>query len=282
MAQDVALYVVATPIGNLNDLTLRALETLRAVEVIAAEDTRHSHQLLSHHGIQNRLVSLHEHNEEARLQSILDYLGQGQSVALISDAGTPLISDPGFLLVNAVRAQGYAVVPIPGPSALIAALSVAGLAVIPFTFYGFLPRTAKARQDFLTSVGQVSQTLVFYEASHRIVAALEDMQTVWGGARHVVLAKELTKLYETIQSGRIDEILSWLAADARRCKGEFVLLVEKIDKNSDALVLSVDEILQPLMAALPPKQATKLAAEITGLKKNDLYRRTMQWKQQDE
>ncbi|MBT7445578.1 MAG: 16S rRNA (cytidine(1402)-2'-O)-methyltransferase [Methylococcales bacterium] len=280
MTQEIALYVVATPIGNLNDITLRALEVLAEVDLVAAEDTRHTQQLLKHHGIKTKLLSLHDHNESARVETVIKRLQQGDSIALVSDAGTPLISDPGFVVVNAVRDAGLLVVPIPGPSALVAALSVSGVAVMPFAFYGFLPRTTSARQSAIGNASVQNQTSVFYEASHRIVDMLEDIAVVCGGERSVVLAKEMTKLHEALVRAPVSEVLEWLAEDHKRQKGEFVVLLERPKSEAHPYLLNIEQILKPLAEDLPPKQAAALAATMTGLKKNDLYRLVMQWKEE--
>ncbi len=220
------LYVVATPIGNLQDISERAIATLKGVSRIAAEDTRHSARLLSHYGINTPMVALHEHNEREITPQLLDRLAAGDDLALISDAGTPLISDPGFCLVRAARAAGFRLVPVPGPAACIAALSVAGLPVDHFVFEGFLPARATARRRRLEELRRESRTLVFHESSHRIVECLGDMAEILGGDRPAVVARELTKVFETIQSGALSALLVWLQADPNQQKGEFVVLVQ--------------------------------------------------------
>jgi 16S rRNA (cytidine1402-2'-O)-methyltransferase len=265
-----SLYVVATPIGNLADITLRALEVLKRVDVIAAEDTRFALRLLSHHGITTRLMAVHEHNERGAAQKILQLLAQGKSIALISDAGTPAISDPGALAVAAVRDAGYGVVPVPGPNAAVSALSAAGLAAPHFLFYGFLPQQATARKRALAALKMAPYLLVFYEAPHRVVASVADMAAVLGGGRKITIARELTKLFETFHACRLEEAAAWFAQDANQVKGEFVLLVEGApviapDANAAQCVLEL------LMRELPLRQAVKLTAEITGSRKNDVY-----------
>ncbi|MCX8640417.1 16S rRNA (cytidine(1402)-2'-O)-methyltransferase [Gilliamella sp. B3172] len=265
------LYIVATPIGNLDDITLRAIETLKKVDLIAAEDTRHSGLLLQHFGIKAKLFALHDHNEQDRAQQLIDKLKSGLSIALISDAGTPLINDPGYHLVKACRENDIKVVPIPGACAAIAALCVAGLPSDKFSYEGFLPAKAKARQDYLTSLIDQPHTMIFYESTHRLIDTLQDMQTIFGADRQVVLAKELTKTWETIVSYPVSELIQWLQTDTARQKGEFVLIVEgkaKTDNEIDAKAIST---LKLLLKSLPLKQAAALTAEIYGLKKNQLY-----------
>lgn len=265
------LYIVATPIGNLDDITLRAIETLKKVDLIAAEDTRHSGLLLQHFGIKAKLFALHDHNEQDRAQQLIDKLKSGLSIALISDAGTPLINDPGYHLVKACRENDIKVVPIPGACAAIAALCVAGLPSDKFSYEGFLPAKAKARQDYLTSLIDQPHTMIFYESTHRLIDTLQDMQTIFGADRQVVLAKELTKTWETIVSYPVSELIQWLQTDTARQKGEFVLIVEgkaKTDNEIDAKAIST---LKLLLKSLPLKQAATLTAEIYGLKKNQLY-----------
>lgn len=267
------LYIVSTPIGNLDDISLRAIEVLKNADRIAAEDTRHSRRLLKHHGIDTPMLALHEHNERQALHGILEMLGQGQSVALISDAGTPLISDPGFPLVRACRAEGIRVSPVPGASALIAALSVSGLPVDAFCFHGFLPRTSAARKQRLAELKTGSVTRVFYESSHRILYALEDMLEVLGGEREVCVARELTKQFEETIQGSLDEVVARVASDAMRQRGEFVIVVAAAKtEGEDDLVPETQRILELLLDELPVKQAAALASKITGEKKNRLYR----------
>ena len=267
------LFIVATPIGNMGDLTPRALEVLRSVAAICAEDTRRSGQLLAHFGVSTPLVALHEHNEDALAQRVVDRLLAGESLALVSDAGTPLVSDPGFRLVRAARAAGVRVSPLPGACAAIAALSVAGLPSDRFAFEGFLPAKASARRDQLQRLAGEARTLVFYESSHRIAESLADMRAAFGDDRPAVLARELTKLFESIHSLPLGEAEAWLAADANRQRGEFVLLVSGApERPSDALDEGAERVLKALLdEGLPVKQAAKLAHAITGTAKNALY-----------
>jgi 16S rRNA (cytidine1402-2'-O)-methyltransferase len=265
------LYVVATPIGNLGDMSARAIEVLRAVNVVAAEDTRHSRGLMDHFGISTRMIPLHDHNEQEKVQGLLETLEGGGNIAVISDAGTPLISDPGYRLVRAAREAGYKVVPVPGPCALIAALSVAGLPSDRFCFEGFLPSKAQARQTALGQLASESRSLIFYEAPHRIVECLSDMQYILGGDRHVVLARELTKTFESIHGDRLDNLLEWIKQDSNRQRGEFVVMVEGQRNKPSELDAEQGRVLDILMQELPLKQAAGLASRITGVKKNQLY-----------
>jgi 16S rRNA (cytidine1402-2'-O)-methyltransferase len=268
------LFVVATPIGNLDDLSPRALQVLSRVALIAAEDTRHSGRLLRQHGITTAILSLHEHNETQAMHRVLDRLGAGDDVALISDAGTPLISDPGFPLLRACRDAGLAVSPVPGPSAIIAALSVAGLPTDRFCFAGFLPRQQKARRERLQELVEAAETLVFYESCHRVADSLTDLVTVFGAERPAALARELTKLHETVLRGSLGELLERVLADPDQQRGEIVLVVGGSPRPADeALPGEVERLLQLLVAELPVKQAAALAASWSGLKKNALYQR---------
>lgn len=265
------LYIVATPIGNLRDITLRALDILKQVDLIAAEDTRHSKTLLQHYQINTPLISLHEHNEQQRSQELAAQLQAGKCLALISDAGTPLISDPGYQLVRTVREAGITVTPIPGACAVTAALSVSGLPTDRFCFEGFLPAKASMRQQYLATLLTESRTLIFYESPHRILDTLKDMAAVFTEPRRAVIARELTKTFETVLSGSLAELVQQLTADKNQQKGEFVILLAG---NSAAATNSNDEsrrILQILLTDLPVKQAAQLAAQITGEKKNALY-----------
>ncbi|PXY99099.1 16S rRNA (cytidine(1402)-2'-O)-methyltransferase [Gilliamella apicola] len=265
------LYIVATPIGNLDDITLRAIDTLKRVDLIAAEDTRHSGLLLQHLGIKARLYSLHDHNEQEKAQVLIEKLQAGLSIALISDAGTPLINDPGYHLVKACRENGIKVVPIPGACAAIAALSVAGLPSDKFIYEGFLPAKSKARQDSLASLITEPRTMIFYESTHRLLETLKDMQTIFGADKQIVLAKELTKTWETIVSFPVNELIDWLNQDASRQKGEFVLIVAGyIESNKDIDPKAINT-LKLLQKELPLKKAAAITAEIYGLKKNQLY-----------
>ncbi len=265
------LYIVATPIGNLDDITLRAIDTLKKVDLIAAEDTRHSGLLLQHLGIKAKLFALHDHNEQAKADHVIEKLQQGLSIALISDAGTPLINDPGYHLVKACRERNIKVVPIPGACAAIAALSVAGLPSDKFSYEGFLPAKTKARQDALSLLVDESRTMIFYESTHRLFDTLADMQTIFGDNKQIVLAKELTKTWETIVSLPVCQLLEWLKADSNRQKGEFVLIVEGHTKTDKAIDSAVINTLKLLQKELPLKKAASLTAEIYGLKKNQLY-----------
>lgn len=273
-----ALYVVATPIGNLRDITLRALEVLAATDVVAAEDTRNTAHLLAHHGISaKRLIAVHQHNERAAAEKIIVLLQAGQSVAFVSDAGTPAVSDPGALLVQAVRGAGLRVIPIPGASAALAALSAAGLSESHFLFYGFLPNKSAARRTVLQSLISHPYTLVFYEAPHRIVECVADLCAVLGGERQIVVAREITKLFETIHACALQDAEAWLLSDSNQQRGEFVLLV------SGALPqpgLSVETLntLSLLLEELPLKQAVQLAAKISGANRNELYQRALEIK----
>lgn len=265
-----ALYVVPTPLGNLGDMTQRAIDVLRQVDWVAAEDTRHSAPLLKHYGSTARLLPAHQHNEEAAAQRVIARLAEGESVALVSDAGTPAVSDPGARLVARVRAAGFRVVPLPGACAAITALSASGLSEPHFLFYGFLPAKTRQREEALRSVLDVPYALVFYEAPHRILETVESLARVFGSERTLVMARELTKLFESIHSGPLGEALDWLAADANRQRGEFVLLVSGAPEASDNG--EGERVLQLLLDdGLPVKQAAKLAHSITGVAKNALY-----------
>ncbi|MCP4880954.1 MAG: 16S rRNA (cytidine(1402)-2'-O)-methyltransferase [Gammaproteobacteria bacterium] len=270
------LFVVATPIGNLQDMSTRAIETLQQVDLIAAEDTRHSAPLMQHFAITTPMMAVHDHNERQRSQAIVTRLQQGQSVALISDAGTPLISDPGYHLVSAVREAGFKVVPIAGPSALIAALSVAGVATDKFTFMGFLPAKSSHRCQFLQGLQEAVYTHVFYESPHRIMGSVADMLKVLGGERHLVVARELTKTYETVHSGTIAEIQTWLTADSNQQRGEFVLILAAAPvAEKAAMDAATDKMLLVLLEQLPIKKAAAVAAKLTPHKKQALYDRAL-------
>jgi len=272
------LYVVATPIGNLGDLTRRALEVLREVDLIAAEDTRHTRHLLTHYRIGTPLVSCHEHNEAQVAPRLLERLAAGEDVALVSDAGTPLISDPGFPLVQAARARGLRVVPVPGANAAICALSAAGLPSDRFLFLGFPPRAASKRREWLAAVADEPGTLVLYEAGNRAHATLEDMAAVLGASRRAVVARELTKRFETFLDGTLETLAERLRADPEQRLGELVLLVEGARATGDAAQAAEEErVLRILLESLPVKQAAELAARITGGKKNRLYKLALQW-----
>jgi 16S rRNA (cytidine1402-2'-O)-methyltransferase len=269
--------VVATPLGNLDDISRRALDVLERVELIAAEDTRHSRRLLSHYGIHTALTSLHEHNERDKLPGLLARLAAGEALALISDAGTPLVSDPGFLLVRAAREAGHPVVPVPGPSALICALSAAGLPSDRFLFEGFAPRRPAARRSWLESLRGEPRTLVFYEASHRILDTLKDLAELFGPERRGVLARELTKLHETFIAAGLGELARRVEADPQQRKGEFVVLVAGAEPVGTA-VGETARVLRILAAELPLKRAAALTAQITGARRNELYQLGLDWK----
>jgi 16S rRNA (cytidine1402-2'-O)-methyltransferase len=277
------LYVVATPIGNLGDITSRALEVLEAVDLVAAEDTRVSGRLLKHFGVKTPLLSVHEHNEQARIEALLGRLEQGESIALISDAGTPLVSDPGYRLVRATRAAGFQVVPIPGASALLAALSAAGLPTDRFVFEGFLPPKPAARRQHLQGLAREQRTLVFYESAHRLLASVDDMAQELGPARRAVLARELTKLHEEFHGDTLGNLGAWIQADANRQRGEFVILVAGADEAGVAEeALDPDVVLATLLDELPVKQAVRIAARLTSVARNDLYQRALKMQQQKD
>ena len=266
------LYVVATPIGNLQDISLRALEILKSVDAIAAEDTRHTSHLLSHFAIQKKLIAVHEHNEHKSAQILLERLQAGESIALVTDAGTPGISDPGAVVVDVLREAGANVVPVPGASAVIAALSASGITANGFMFHGFLPASGAQRRKTLEGLKAYSVTLVFYEAPHRIVECVEDLATVLGGERRITIARELTKTFETFHRCALADAKMWLESDANQQRGEFVLLVEAAPaKELAAISEEAERVLRLLLEDLPLKQAVKLATDITGLKKNLLY-----------
>jgi 16S rRNA (cytidine1402-2'-O)-methyltransferase len=270
------LYVVATPIGNLSDISARALEILRAADVVYAEDTRTTGHLLAHHGIQGRLRSLHEHNEREAALALIETLRAGLSVALVSDAGTPAISDPGAAAVAAVRAAGFAVVPVPGASALTAALSVAGVSG-PFAFAGFLPARPAARRAALEAWRTFPHALVLYEAPHRILECVDDLAAVLGADRELTVARELTKLHEQTHQCRLGAARAWLEADANRQRGEFVLVVHAPAAAPDASREQDERVLRALLAELPLSKAVQLAATITGARRNALYDLALQW-----
>lgn len=270
------LYVVATPLGNLRDITLRALDVLAHVDVIAAEDTRVSSVLLARFGIARRPIAVHEHNEARRAADVVAELARGSSVALITDAGTPAVSDPGARLVRAVRDAGHPVVPIPGPSAAIAAISAAGVDADRFVFVGFLPQTAKARDGLLADVARLPFALVFYEAPHRVRATLFTLAGALGSARTVVIARELTKKFETIAAMPLAEAPAWIDEDANRERGEFVLIVDAAPKHEPAAGgVDADRLLRALVDELPPARAARVAAAATGLPRDDLFARAV-------
>ncbi len=277
-----ALYVVATPIGNLRDISLRALDVLGSADVIAAEDTRNSGHLLTHHGIAaKRLIALHQHNERGAAEKIIALLAQGQSVALVTDAGTPAVSDPGALLVADVRAAGFRVIPIPGANAALAALSASGLPAPHFLFYGFLPNKSAARCSTLQDLIALPYTLVFYEAPHRILECVADLHSVYGGERQIVFAREITKLFESIHRCTLAEAMDWLNADPNNQRGEFVLLISGAAAQAEGLDAEAERVLSLLLKELPLKQAVQLAVQVTGAGRNELYPRALQIKEQE-
>ncbi|MBI2381537.1 MAG: 16S rRNA (cytidine(1402)-2'-O)-methyltransferase [Gammaproteobacteria bacterium] len=265
------LYVVATPIGNLADMTPRAIEVLKSVALVAAEDTRHSARLTQHFGISTPLMALHDHNERDRSAALVSRLSAGESIALISDAGTPLISDPGYALVHAVRGAGLQVVPVPGACAFVAALSAAGLPTDRFVFEGFLPAKTQGRQSRLTELKDEARTLIFYEAPHRLLDCLEDMRTVLGEGREVVLARELTKTFETIRALPLEAMCAWVREDTNQQRGECVLLVRGVEAEAEALPAEARRVMDILLEEMSTSAAAKLGARLTGEKKNRLY-----------
>lgn len=269
------LYVVPTPIGNLGDITQRALAVLQGVDLVAAEDTRHTGLLLQHFAINARLFALHDHNEQQKAELLLAKLQEGQSIALVSDAGTPLINDPGYHLVRRCREAGIRVVPLPGACAAIAALSAAGLPSDRFCYEGFLPAKTKGRKDALQALVEEPRTLIFYESTHRLIDSLTDMVAVLGADRYVVLAREITKTWESIHGAPVAELLAWVQADENRRKGEMVLIVEGHKADEEALPAEALRTLVLLQKELPLKKAAALAAEIHGVKKNSLYRHAL-------
>ena len=274
------LYVVATPIGNLGDITLRAIETLKSVDAIAAEDTRHTSGLLSHFGISKKLIAVHEHNEQQSAEKLLAQLKNGDNIALVTDAGTPAVSDPGAIVVKVVREAGVKVVPIPGVSAVVAALSASGITQNGFYFHGFLPASGAARRKQLEALKMQTVTLVLYEAPHRIIECVEDLAKVLGENRKITFCRELTKTFETIYTCLLNEASAWLQADSNQQRGEFVLLIEAAPiVEVEEISAEAQRVLKCLLAELPLKQAVALATEITNLKKNDLYEFALALKQ---
>ena len=272
------LYVVATPIGNLADFSFRAVEVLKTVDLIAAEDTRHIKMLLQHYGIVNKLVSLHQYNEDKASLIILEKLREGLSIALVSDAGTPLLSDPGMPLVKMVKEAGLDVVPIPGACALIAALSASGLPVSQFSFEGFLPRTSSARKAFFSERVNSPKTWVFYESCHRILASLQDMSEVLSLDREIVIARELTKLHETIVKVSLGEALDMVSQNENMRKGEFVVIVDGavVDKSEQLISPEQEKVLRILLRECSIKSAVAIAVEITGVRKKLLYQAALE------
>ncbi len=271
-----ALYVVATPIGNLGDITLRALETLRGVDLVACEDTRHAKRLLDHYGVRVPTLALHQHNENAAAEKLIRLLLEGKRIALISDAGTPGVSDPGARTVAAVRAAGCRIVPLPGASAAITALCASGVVDEHFLFVGFLPAKVGARRTAITALDSVNAALVFYEAPHRVLETVRDLAELLQPEREIIIARELTKLFEQIERLPLPQAFAWLEADANHQRGEFVLIISAPPvKNSSELEVETERVLTTLLAELPVKQAVKLATEITGQPKNALYARAL-------
>ncbi len=269
--EEACLYIVATPIGNLSDMSQRAIEVLQQVDVIAAEDTRHSGFLLQHFAIKTPSISLHDHNEQQRSETLLEKLQQGESIALISDAGTPLISDPGYKLVSLVREHNIRVVPVPGSCAVITALSASGLASDRFSFEGFLPSKQGARQQALQMLVDESRTMIFYDAPRRLKGTLSDMVEVFGDDRPACLARELTKLHETITTQSLRELLEWVSEDSNQLKGECVLLVEGVKQQKDASETEINRVLGLLLKELPVKKAAAITSSLLEVSKNTAY-----------
>jgi 16S rRNA (cytidine1402-2'-O)-methyltransferase len=268
--------VVATPIGNLEDISPRALDSLAHADAIAAEDTRVTARLLEHYRMQGKLIAVHGHNEQHAADSIVEQLARGKTVALVTDAGTPAISDPGATVVKKARAAGFRVIPIPGPNAAVTALSAAGIADGPFLFAGFLPAKPGPRRKELGRVSMLPYTLVFYEAPHRVVECVEDMSVVLGPERALVIARELTKLFEQIHRCHLGEAAAWLREDTDRQRGEFVLIAEGAAARSESTKLDWERVLTTLLGELPLAHAVKLACKLTGAKKNVVYARALQ------
>jgi len=275
------LYIVATPIGNLSDMSQRAIEVLKSVDMIAAEDTRHSGFLLQHYAIKTPSVSLHDHNEQQKSATLLVRLQQGESIALISDAGTPLISDPGYKLASLVREHGIPVIPIPGSCALIAALSASGLPSDRFSFEGFLPSKQKARQQALENLASDTRTLIFYDSPRRLRSTLTDMVAIFGEKRRACLARELTKLHETIKTRPLVELLDWVSSDANQQRGECVLLVEGSKHHQEASEIEVNRVLNILLKELPVKKAAAITSSLLGVSKNEAYQIALKLQQKD-
>ncbi len=269
---DSLLYIVSTPIGNLGDMTPRAIEVLRQVDVIAAEDTRHSKRLMNHFGIATPLIPCHDHNERHQAEMIVRRMQAGETVALISDAGTPLISDPGFYLVRSVREAGFRVVPVPGACAFVAALSVSGLPTDRFYFEGFLPAKGAGRCKRIEALAAFSSTWGVYESPHRIMDLMEDLSAVLGDGRYITLAREITKTFETVIAGTVSEVQAVLASDSNQQRGEFVVLVEGYkEEESSEISPEIEKMLQRLMDDLPIKKAASVVADLTGVRKKVLY-----------
>jgi 16S rRNA (cytidine1402-2'-O)-methyltransferase len=274
------LYVVATPIGNLGDISERALSTLSEVDLIAAEDTRHTGKLLSHFNIKAKIFALHDHNEKQKAQQVLDWLNEGLDIALVSDAGTPLISDPGYSVVNLCRAQGANVTPIPGACAAITAVSCSGLPTDRFQFVGFTPAKSQARQQFFIDAYESNITSIMYESTHRIMASLDDLKSALGAEQQVVFAKELTKTYETFFSGTVTALIDFLTEEPEKQRGELVLMLPGKPKQQDEIPAEAKHLLSLLEPELPLKKACGVVADYFGLKKNALYKVAIAEKEQ--
>ncbi len=273
------LYIVATPIGNLKDITLRAVKILESVDWVAAEDTRHTRPLLQNLGINKTLISLHEHNEKSRSEQLLEKLRNGENGALVSDAGTPLINDPGYYLVKLLRETGVDVVPIPGPSAVITALCAAGLPTARFSYEGFLPAKSNKRLAVLATLVEDVRTLVFYESPHRVVASLTDFQTAFGPEREMVVARELTKKFEQFVSGTIAEVVEYFTVNSDKVRGEFVFMVGGADEKEAVELSAMDELILTLLKQnLPVKQISAIVADYAGIKKKPIYNRVLELK----
>ena len=271
-----SLYIIATPIGNLSDITLRAIETLKNVDLVLAEDTRHSKKLFDHYEIKSPLTAFHEHNENEKTSGIVSKIHSGKSIALISDAGTPLISDPGYQLVSEAKKIGINVIPIPGPNAAIAALSSSGIASNSFSFFGFLPAKQASRLKLLKTKRSLDETIIFYESPKRILATIKDMMDVFGETRRVCLAKELTKSFETILNDNLIALIDYLESDPSHQKGEFVLIVSPDDKiDFDEAKSELEKILPILCDEMGASKASKLASKITGLDKKYCYKKAI-------
>ncbi len=266
------LFIVATPIGNLDDISFRAIQTLKDVDIIAAEDTRHTAKLLTHFNVSTKTTAFHDHNEKQKVDLLINWLKAGKNVALVSDAGTPLISDPGYTVVNHCRAEQLKVVPIPGPCAAIAALSCSGLPTDQFSFLGFVPAKTKARMDFYQETCELPGTSVVYESPRRVIDSMKDLIAVSGDARNVVLAKEITKTWERFFSGTTGELLAWLQSSEDNTKGEMVLMLAPVAKNKEEISDDAQTLLARLVDELPLKKAAAIVADIHGLKKNAVYK----------
>lgn len=265
------LYIVSTPIGNLADITIRAIETLKMVDLIAAEDTRHSKRLLDNYQIKTKMISVHQHNESARINLVKSYLDDGLNIALISDAGTPLISDPGYHLVASLREYSYEVVSVPGPTALIAGLSISGLATDSFYFTGFLSSKSSARKARLESLKEIDATLICYEAPHRLQKFIADIILIMGSERKICLARELTKKFETVKLSTAKELQEWLGQNLEQLQGECIVLIAAQERQKQLLGESELKLLRAIAEYAPPKVAASIVSDYSGLAKNQLY-----------